>query len=615
MRVADFIARRLRFLGVNTAYMVTGGAAMHLNDAISREYQKDVHFLHHEQSCAMAAEAFARLTNTPCLVNVTAGPGGINALNGVFGAYVDSIPMIVVSGQAKRETLIQNAHIQGLRQLGDQEVDIISMVNQVCKAATILQNPLDVHEVLNHSFQQAISDRPGPIWIDIPIDVQGSVLPPAFEAFIEDPLPDLNLIPESCSEFSDALDELALHLLTDHRPVLYVGSGIRLSNSYDEFIEFLSQWPIACVTGWNSNDLLWDDHPCYVGRPGTVGNRTGNFAVQFAECLLTVGCRLNIRQVSYNWTGFAPRAWKCHLDIDRAELDKPTLDTNLKIHANCSGFFPALSDALTRNVNSIGLDRARIIGHWNEWREWLQKCLITYAPLKESLPPQQGFVNPYRLVHRLTSLLPEHSICVCSDGTACVVGFQAAVFKAGQRMFHNSGCASMGYELPAAIGAWHATHQPITCLAGDGSIMMNLQELAIIGKHQYPIKIVLINNEGYHSIRQTQQNYFADNVVGCGIDSGLPFPEFSALARAFGLQYSSVRDESLLDSALQAFYATPIPQIIEIFVSREQQFSPKLASKRLPNGQMVSSSLDDMSPHLSEEELGRLLDEAMKIQL
>ena len=319
-----------------------------------------------------------------------------------------------------------------------------------------------------------------------------------------------------------------------------MGSGIRLSNSYNEFLEFLADWPIACVTGWNSNDMLWDDHACYVGRPGTVGNRTGNFAVQFSECLLTVGCRLNIRQVSYNWKSFASRAWRCHVDIDRAELDKPTLSTDLKIHANCSGFFPALSDALSRIIALKKLDHKRIIDHWTEWRIWLKASLITHAPIKEALPSQNALVNPYRLIHKLTSMLPESSICVCSDGTACVVGFQAAVIKHGQRMFHNSGCASMGYELPAALGAWHARHQTITCLAGDGSIMMNLQELAIIGKQQCPIKIVLINNQGYHSIRQTQQNYFSDNIVGCGVDSP-SFPKFSAIAKGFGLRYSSVK--------------------------------------------------------------------------
>jgi len=615
MRVADFVARRLRFFGVDTAYMVTGGAAMHLNDAISREYQGDLHFLHHEQSCAMAAESFTRLTNRPCLVNVTAGPGGINALNGVFGSYVDSIPMVVVSGQAKRETLVANANVQGLRQLGDQEVDIIKMATPVCKAALLLQNPLDIHEVLNSLFKQAISGRPGPVWLDIPIDVQGSVLPGSFEALINEPLKTQDSTCDSFSKVSKAITELALHLLTANRPVLYVGSGIRLGNSYQEFLEFLNQWPIACVTGWNSNDLLWDEHPCYVGRPGTVGNRTGNYAVQFTECLLTVGCRLNIRQISYNWSSFASRAWKCHLDIDRAELDKPTLSTNLKIHTSCSGFFPALSSELSRTLTSRNFDVGRIIGHWNNWREWLQNSLITYAPVNEALPPQQDFVNPYQLVHRLTSLLPEQSICVCSDGTACVVGFQAAVFKFGQRMFHNSGCASMGYELPAAIGAWHATQQIITCLAGDGSIMMNLQELAIIGKYQYPIKIVLINNEGYHSIRQTQQNYFSDNIIGCGVDSGLPFPEFSSLASAFGVKYSSVRNDSQLNCALQALYATSVPQIMEVFVSRQQQFSPKIASKRLANGEMVSSSLEDMSPHLPQEEYDQIIEHALSIQL
>ena len=615
MRVADFVARRLRFLGVDTAYMVTGGAAMHLNDAISREYNGNLHFLHHEQSCAMAAEAYARLTNKPCLVNVTAGPGGINALNGVFGAYVDSIPMIVVSGQVKCSTLALNANVKGLRQLGDQEVDIVGIASHICKSALLLQNPLDVHDVLNSLFQQAISGRPGPAWLDIPIDVQGSLLPVSFDALLTEPLETLDPTYATYSEINDDIEQLALHLLTDNRPVLYVGSGIRLSNSYNEFLAFLDQWPIACVTGWNSNDLLWDEHPCYAGRPGTVGNRSGNFAVQFSECLLTVGCRLNIRQISYNWSSFATRAWKCHVDIDRAELEKPTLSTDLKLHVTCSGFFPSLSHALSRILASESIDRDHILGHWQQWRNWLKQSLFNYAPVKEAQTSQDGFVNPYRLVDRLTSLLPENSICVCSDGTACVVGFQAAVFKVGQRMFHNSGCASMGYELPAALGAWHASHQTVTCLAGDGSIMMNLQELATIGTHKYPIKIVLINNSGYHSIRQTQKNYFRDNIIGCGVDSGLAFPDFSALSVAFGLEYSSVKADLHLDSALSSLYVSPMPHLLEVFVSQDQEFSPKLASKRLPNGEMISSSLEDMSPHLLQSKYEELLGEALSITL
>jgi acetolactate synthase-1/2/3 large subunit len=614
MRVADFIAERLKFLGCTDVYMVTGGAAMHLNDAFAKAFGSHVHCLHHEQSCAIAAESFARITGRPCIVNVTAGPGSINAINGVFGAYVDSIPMIVVSGQSKRETLLANSKTEGLRQLGDQEVDIIRMVSGICKSSVLIQDPLQIHQAVDEAYHRATSGRPGPVWLDVPIDVQATPLPKELEILIG---LDLNVhgIHQVRDPYASEQDlvELATHLLSDERPVLYVGSGIRQGGAYQEFLAFLEGWPLATVTGWNSNDLLWDDHPCYCGRPGSVGNRAGNFAVQYAGAVLTVGCRLNIRQVSFNWKSFAKHAWTCHLDIDRAELDKPTLASDLKICATSSGFFPRLAEVLTDMAVISGIDLDRVRSHWQTWRDWLKLQLQTYTAVSHALPIQSGHVNPYRLIDRLTDHLPEGSTTVCADGTACVVGFQAAIFKPGQRMFHNSGCASMGYDLPSAIGAYHATQAPVTCLAGDGSIMMNLQELAYIGGKQLPIKIVLLNNQGYHSIRQTQNNYFPDNPVGCGAESGLPFPKFAILCQGFELDYSLLDSEHDLESSIKALYADDRPALLEVILDLRQEFAPKLASKKLADGSMVTAELEDMSPLLGDETMAKIQAAAMAI--
>ena len=307
MRVADFIAKRLKFLGLTDVFMVTGGAAMHLNDAFAHAFSSSVHCLHHEQSCAMAAESYARVKGRPGLVNVTAGPGAINAINGVFGSYVDSIPIIVVSGQAKRETMISNYEDKELRQLGDQEVDIVNMVQGVCKYTKVVRDPLKIDEIVNDAYYTAISGRPGPTWIDVPIDVQAYPLPDSYSSKIEDinikiqiQLGDKTPIAED-----DILEKLALKILSSNRPVIYAGNGIRLSESYEQFLEFIEDWKISTVTAWNSNDLLWDRHPCYSGRPGTVGNRAGNFAVQYSDCVITIGSRLNIRLVSFNWKSFA----------------------------------------------------------------------------------------------------------------------------------------------------------------------------------------------------------------------------------------------------------------------------------------------------------------------
>jgi acetolactate synthase-1/2/3 large subunit len=615
MRVADFIAKRLHQLGCRDVYLVAGGAAMHLNDAFGRSFLNRVHTLHHEQSCSMAAESYSRILGIPAVVNVTAGPGGINAINGVFGAYVDSIPMIVVSGQAKRETMMATYAIPGLRQLGDQEVDIVRMVEGVCKYAVTITDPLKVAEEVDRSFLIATTGRPGPVWLDVPIDVQSFPLPDIFEAHLLSN--DWNCSIAQLAHDQVASDEeiaiLAHQLVFSKRPILYVGNGVRLSGSYEDFLNFLEDWPIATVTGWNSNDLLWDDHPCYCGRPGTVGNRAGNFAVQFSDCVVTIGCRLNLRQVSYNWKSFAKSAWTCHVDIDRAELDKPTLQTDLKIQATIKDLFPRLAAELGQLINKGEVSRSDLLKKWKTWSSFNRRQLFNYPAVHDALPPKQDCVNPYRLMERLSCKLPPGAVSVCADGTACVVGFQAFIIKTRQRLYHNSGCASMGYDLPAAIGAFHATGKEVLCIAGDGSIMMNLQELAYIGGLSLPIKIVLLNNQGYHSIRQTQNNYFPDNPVGCGVESGLPFPAFSHLSAGFGIQHMHLEREQAIDECLDHLLSIKGPALLEVMLDLEQTFAPKLSSKKLDDGTMTTAELEDMTPLLENDILQRIKEEAFAI--
>ena len=615
MRVADFIAQRLFNLGCRDIYMVTGGAAMHLNDAFGRSFSNRVHTLHHEQSCAIAAESYSRIVGFPAVVNVTAGPGGINAINGVFGAYVDSIPMLVVSGQAKRETMMATYSIPGLRQLGDQEVDIVRMVEGVCKYAVTITDPLSVAEEVDRCYLIATTGRPGPVWLDVPIDVQAFPLPASFEVCMSASTwnCDTSTIDSEPHASDEEIALLAHQLVSCKRPILYVGSGIRSSRSYSHFLDFLEEWPIPTVTGWNSNDLLWDDHPCYCGRPGTVGNRAGNFAVQFSDCVTTIGCRLNLRLVSFNWRSFAKNAWTCHVDIDRAELDKPTLHTDLKIQSTIQGFFPRLSSELSRIISSGEISHDELLVKWKMWADFNRKQLSDYSAVHDALPPRSNSVNPYRLIEQLSTRLAPGAVSVCADGTACVVGFQASVIKQGQRLYHNSGCASMGYELPAAIGAFHATGKEVICMAGDGSIMMNLQELAYIGGLSLPIKIVLLNNQGYHSIRQTQNNYFPDNPVGCGSDSGLPFPEFSQLSAGFGILYMRLENEKDMEDCLADYLGSKGPVLLEVVLNLEQEFTPKLASKKLDDGTMITAELEDMTPLLGDEVLKRIKNEAFSI--
>ena len=603
MRVSDFVAERLKFLGCQDVYMVTGGAAMHLNDSFGLVFKERIHFLHHEQSCSIAAESHGRINNFPSIVNVTAGPGAINTINGVFGAYVDSIPMIIISGQAKRATLVKNSGLPTLRQLGDQEVDIVNMVSKVTKEAILLEDPNKVAEIVDRAFLKSISGRKGPVWIDIPIDVQATPIKREIIKLIKKPL---KLKQENkLSINNEIIDQIAKRICESRRPVLYVGNGIRFSNSYDEFLEFLEKFPIATVTGWNSNDLIWDSHPCYCGRPGSVGNRAGNFAVQLSDCVIIIGSRLNIRQVSFNWKSFAKNAWTCHIDIDKDELEKPTLNTDLKVNGDIKNFFNELYKKLSpQNIQK---------NKWSEWISFNKSMLKKYPPTLPCQKIKNDYINPYYFVDKLFKKLKEGQIIVCADGTACVVTFQAALIKRNQRMFHNSGCASMGYEIPAAIGAYNSKKKEIICIAGDGSIMMNIQELVIIGAKQLPIKIFLLNNEGYHSIRQTQQNYFPKNKVGCGVESGLPFPNFKEISKGFLINYALSEDENSLENEIMKTLNNKGPVIHEIKLNLKQSFEPKLSSRKLDDGTMTTSELEDMAPFLPTKELEQIIQSALQL--
>jgi acetolactate synthase-1/2/3 large subunit len=583
--------------GVKQVFMVTGGGAMHLNDAFGRDDRLDIVYCHHEQACSMAAESYARVSNTPAVVNVTSGPGGINALNGVFGAYVDSIPMIVVSGQVKRETLV-SAHELPLRQLGDQEVDIVTMARSVCKEAVLLTNPSDARYEIERALWLAQAGRPGPVWMDVPIDVQAAIVEPSsLRSFDPDTDGDAIMPPaergaRSGSELAADLEAVLARLEEAERPVLLAGAGVRLSGAHDRFLRLIDKLGIPVVTGWNAHDNIWNDHQLYVGRPGSVGDRPGNFAVQNADFLLVLGSRLNVRQVSYNWRAFARAAFVVMIDADSAELAKPTLSVDLPIHADLEEALSILEQLPYRQSSKHA-----------DYLAWCRERLARYPVVLGEYAKYNEPINPYVFVQKLFDELDEGDIVVTADGTACVITFQAAELKQNQRLFTNSGCASMGYDLPASIGAWCASKSRVVCLAGDGSIMLNLQELQTIVGMDMDIKVVVLNNGGYSSIQQTQRNYFPDNIVGCGPESGLTFPDFARLGNAFGFQTHRCSTHLELSEAIQRFIADAGPSLLEVVLDPEQPFSPKLASRQLEDGSMVSSPLEDLAPFLSRDEL------------
>ena len=607
IRVADYIAQRCVDAGASHVFLVTGGGAMFLNDAFGRNKKLTPVCFHHEQAASMAAESYYRTSRRLAILNTTTGPGGINALNGVYGAYVDSLAMLVVSGQVKVETHYKKYSIP-LRQLGDQEVDIVSMAKPIVKYATLLDNPKLVKQVMDKAIFLTTNGRPGPVWIDVPIDIQSSQIDidtlMGWDGDIDELLNDpavtdntkLELTELRSKVFNNEINLIIEKLTTAVRPVVFAGAGIRISGQYDNFIKLVSLLGIPAVTGWNAHDALPNSNNCYAGRPGTVGDRAGNFTVQNSDFLLVLGSRLNIRQVSYNWKNFASNAYKIMVDADKAELDKPTLNIDLKICADLKDFLPALITALENYKQPVA--------HSN-YLEWCKHRVKKYPIIVPEFKHGENFVNPYIFVDELIKSLNDDDIIVAGNGSACVISFQTAQLKTGQRLYTNSGNASMGYDLPAAIGACLSTDKNrVFCLTGDGSIMMNIQELQTLVGYSLPVKIIILNNYGYVSIKQTQQNYFSDNVFGTCPNDGVTMPEFTKVGEAFGIESYKVSSmEQWHSDKVQNALTNNSPVLIEIICDPSQIFQPKLAAKKLTDGSLLAPSLENMSPFLSDEEM------------
>jgi acetolactate synthase I/II/III large subunit len=606
VRVADYIAQRCVEAGAKHVFLVTGGGAMHLNDAFGRNKKLEPVCFHHEQAAAIAAESYYRLSNRLAVLNVTTGPGGINALNGVYGAYVDSLGMLVISGQVKRETYLKNYPIP-LRQLGDQEVDIVSMARPAVKYATVLQDPEQVKKVMDIAVFLATNGRPGPVWVDVPVDVQGALIDPSklngFDGSVESLINNIDVSANTKQELKQdpfkkldkEIEEILQKLKHSKRPVIFVGNGVRISGMHKEFLNMVNILKIPVVTGWNAHDTLTNDNPYYAGKPGTVGDRPGNFSVQNADFLLVLGCRLNIRQVSYNWKSFASKAWVAMVDVDQAELDKPTLNIDLKIVSNLNNFIPQILNYLREyQVNKQHV----------AYMEWCNERVNKYPTVLPEYKVDQEKINPYAFIEELFAVLDSNDIVITGNGSACVIGFQAAKLKSGQRLYTNSGNASMGYDLPAAIGACLANEKKrIICLAGDGSLMMNIQELQTLVGYDLPIKLIILNNEGYQSIRQTQMTYFSDSLIGLGPSTGVSLPDFVEVGKAFKIKSRKIENLEKINSSLKWITKeTTGPAILEVILNINQNFSPKLASRKLKNGTMVSPALEDMAPFLSRKE-------------
>ncbi len=591
IKLSHWLADWLADHGIEQVFMLTGGGAMHLNHSLGTHPRLKTLFTHHEQALAMAAEAYARLTNKPAAVNVTSGPGGTNAITGVYGAYVDSIPMLVISGQVKRETTVRATGIP-LRQFGDQELDIEPIVRPITKYAVMVTDPTSIRYHAEKALHLATTGRPGPVWLDIPLDVQAATIDPdALPGFDPAELDE----PWHATDLADTARAILAKLAAAERPVVFAGGGVRLSGAHAGFLALIEKLGVPVVTGWNAHDVLWNDHPLYAGRPGTVGDRGGNMVAQSADLLLVLGSRLNIRQVSYNWSSFAREAYKIWVDIDPLELRKPTVTPDMPIVADLAALIPALLEA----------DYAGPAAAHREWLAWSKQRVANFPAVLPEYRDHGPANHPYVAMEALFEALNDDDVVVTGNGSACVVSFQAARLQKGQRLWTNSGCATMGYDLPAAIGVWAATggEKRVICIAGDGSIMMNLQEMQTIAGYGMPVKVFLINNAGYVSIFQTHRNFFNGVEVGGGPKSNVTFPDFRKLADTFGFAYARAEGHNDLPAAIQETLDAPGPAFCEIIVDEHVGFAPKLSAKAHPDGRITSPALEDLSPFLPREVL------------
>ena len=599
-RLADYVADFMVDHNITQCFTVVGGGAMHLNDAFGHHPSIHSVYHHHEQGAAIAAESYARQLDKPALLCVTTGPGGTNALTGVVGAWLDSIPMMVISGQVRYDTTARySMRFTGgepLRAVGDQEFDITKAAASMCKYAEMLEDPMQIRYMLEKAYHLATTGRPGPVWVDIPVNFQGMTIDtdmlPGYS-----PAEDDARIPPAVTE--ETVQQVLDMIRQAERPVIYAGSGIRHAHGYEAFRSVIEKLGVPIVTYWNAIDLIEDEHPLYVGRGGNMGDRPGNFAVQNADLVLAIGTRLSIRQVGYNYTSWARCAKVVMVDVDRAEMRKHTLHVDLPIWADALDFLTKLDAAAAVNRLPVSDKQA--------WRDqchtWKQKYPVVTARQKED---NGETANVYAAIQAISAAQPENGLTSVSNGACCVAGHQAWIIKKGTRFMNNSAISSMGYGLPAAIGQCIAAGRRDTvCMEGDGSIMMNLQELQTIITNNLPIKIFLINNNGYHSIRITQTNLFSEHSkVGIGPESNdLSFPEYSKIAAAFGMPYYAAHSNAEVAQAAEKMFSTPGFAFCEIFTDTNQVWEPKSSARRLPDGTLVSPPLEDLAPFLPKEEL------------
>ncbi len=589
VKVSDYIVKLIANAGVKHVFMVTGGGMMHLADSVGKCKELEYICNHHEQACAIAAEGYARISENIGVVMVTSGPGGTNTLTGILGQWLDSIPALDPACQVRND-MTAFCTVLRLRHLGDQEANIVEIVRSITKYAVMVTEPKSIRYHLEKAFYLARSGRPGPVWLDVPLNVQAALIDEADLPAYDPREDEIAFNPDAISR---AVASTLERMQRAERPVLLGGNGIRLAGAVDVFHRVIELLNVPVQTAMGANDLLHSGHPLFVGRPSVTGDRSSNFVVQNCDLLLAIGARLGVRTISYSFDAFARAAYKIVVDVDPYELQKPTVRPDMPVHCDAKVWLEEMARQLTANPMPPKSD----------WLDWCITRRRRYPSVLPEYREQKDFVNSFYFVEVLSEVMSPDDVIVLGDGTANTCTFQAIELKKGQRLFTNSGCAAMGYDLPAAIGACFANgRRRVICITGDGSIQLNLQELQTIAFHRLPIKIFLLSNDGYLSIRSTQEAYFSGHYVGSGSSSGVGIPDMVKIAEAYGLATERISDHSCMRDKIQRVLDLPGPVLCDIQMSPLQTLYPKVASEQRPDGTMVSKPLEDMFPFLEREE-------------
>ena len=576
MRLSDYVIKYLKDnYQVDTVFTVSGGGCIFLVDSLTNIDGVKYVATHHEQAAAIAAEGYSRMHNKLGACVVTSGPGGTNAITGVLGAWVDSIPMIVISGQVNKEMTTNYNELSNLRQLGDQEFNIVESIKNMTKYAVQVNDPKDIKYHLDTACKLATSRRPGPVWIDIPLNVQSAIIDPDI-LIGNDSVENTEVV--KCSD--NLINEVTNKINQSKKPLIIVGNGIRLSKGISELKELLNKTNIPVISAVNGNDLVNDDYIGYVGRFGTHAQICANNLISEADLILSIGSRLYVRQTGYNFKGFAENACKIYVDVDINELNKPTLHPDIPVHSDAKFF---LEQIINKDLNVVD-------------KEWLDYCSNKYKETPTVLQrhrDKKDFVSHYHFVETLGSLLNPIDHMVTSDGTANVATMQVLKLKGDQRLITNTGNAPMGYGLPAAIGA-ASTGIPVICIEGDGSLHLNVHELQTVKHYNLPIKIILFNNDGYTSIKISQKAFFNGKFVASEKNSGVSFPNFKKLINAYDLKYMSIENHSSMKDVLKEFLSLKGPVVLEVFTDPEEFHEPKVVAKLGSDGKFIPGNLQDI---------------------